>query len=292
MAAGILLEGVGVGHWTDSDAMTGCTVVVLPTGTVASGEIRGGAPATREFGLLHPGCTVTSLDAVVLSGGSAFGLAAGHGVAAELEAQGRGYETKAGPIPIVVGLSLFDLTLGRADVRPNAENGATALEDAQTRIGQPMRSGRLGAGVGATVGTWRGVEHRRRAGLGIAEVAHGDVRVIAIVVVNAVGDIDDGTGAQRLVEDPSVLDQPVAPLQNTTIGCVLTTAALDKNECHQLAQGAHDGLARAVYPTHTPADGDAFVAVTCGDVEAPLMETKALTVAAVERAIRSTASIS
>ena len=143
------IAGVRVGHWTDPSAETGCTVVLLPDGAIASGEVRGGAPATRDFALLEPGRIVERLDAVVLSGGSAYGLAACSGVMATLEAVGVGFETTGGVVPIVVGMSLYDLGTGDASVRPGPEQGAAAVAAA---TGDTVALGRIGAGAGATVG--------------------------------------------------------------------------------------------------------------------------------------------
>jgi L-aminopeptidase/D-esterase-like protein len=146
------VEGVRVGHWTDAEARTGCTVVLFPEGTVASGEVRGGAPATREFALLDPTRMVTRLDAVVLSGGSAFGLAAADGVMAHLAEAGVGFETVGGRVPIVVAMCLYDLAVGDPTVRPTAEHGRAAAAGAH---GGPVETGRVGAGTGATAPWWR-----------------------------------------------------------------------------------------------------------------------------------------
>ena len=160
------MDGVEVGHWTDPDARTGCTVVVLPEATVASGEVRGGAPATRDFALLEPGRLVDHVDAVVLSGGSAFGLAAADGVVDELEAQGRGFPTTAGAVPIVVAMALFDLGVGDASVRPDATAGRSAFQARTAHV----ETGSVGAGTGATVGKWRGPQAAIPGGLGAAAV--------------------------------------------------------------------------------------------------------------------------
>ncbi|OWY62487.1 peptidase S58 DmpA, partial [cyanobacterium TDX16] len=155
------VPGIRVGHWTDPIARTGCTVVLLPPGTAASCEVRGGAPATRELALLDPGALVPHVDAVVLSGGSAFGLATGDGVARWLEHQGRGFPTPAGPVPIVVGLSLFDLLEGDAKVRPGPEEGIAACDAAHDGA---VELGQVGAGTGATVDKWRHAREQARPG--------------------------------------------------------------------------------------------------------------------------------
>ncbi len=283
----ISIDGVGVGHHTDAEACTGCTVVLLPEGNTTSGEVRGGAPATRDFALLDPARAVTAVDAVVLSGGSAFGLAASGGVVDGLEKLGRGYETTHAAVPIVVGMSLYDLGVGRADVRPTAADGVTALDAALANAGHPFEVGRVGAGTGATVGNWLGADHAKRSGMGAGLAEDGDLFVAALVALNALGDVDDGGGSERFAEDPSVFAVPAESRENTTIGMIITNAALDKVGCHSLAQGAHDGLARSVFPSHTQSDGDAFVASSIGTYEAQPTLLRALAVSAVERAIRS-----
>jgi L-aminopeptidase/D-esterase-like protein len=304
------VSGVRVGHWTDSEAATGCTVVLLPPGVVASGEVRGGAPASREFALLDPGRTVGEIDAVVLSGGSAFGLAAADGVMSGLEADGRGYETRHGRVPIVVGLSLFDLGVGDGSVRPGPTEGAAAYRAAVDSPPGRHDIGLVGAGAGATVNKWFG--DPIPGGIGTAsvvvDVAVGDqpadvksadggereqatLVVAALVAVNAVGAIDDGT-FDGVIPPPV---RPPAEGENTTIGVVVTNAVIDKTQCHLLAQGAHDGLARSLLPAHTAADGDAIVVAATGelgrqtDAEANVdpMYLKALVEGVVCRAVRS-----
>lgn len=276
------VDGVTVGHWSDPEARTGCTVVLLPAGTTASGEIRGGAPASREFPLLDPQRVVSNVDAVVLTGGSAFGLAAADGVVAALEVEGRGVPTRSGPVPIVVAMALYDLGVGDADVRPDAAAGRSALRAA---VPDPA-VGAVGAGTGATVGTWRGREAATPGGLGIATVQRDDAVVTAIVACNAAGEIDDGTVVDAVVRDR--FDWPVGaePFTNTTIGVVVTNVRLDPTGCLVIAQGAHDGLARAIVPPHMRSDGDGFVAASTGVVDALVDDVRLMTVVAVERAVR------
>ena len=285
-----LVPGVTVGHWTNHDARTGCTVIRFPAGTVASGEVRGGAPASREFALLDPARTVDRIDAVVLSGGSAFGLAAADGVVAALEADGVGFETRHGVVPIVIGLSLYDLGVGDPKARPDASAGRAAFNVASA----DPEDGAVGAGAGATVGKWRGPEAARDAGLGIVTVAAAELMVSAVVAVNAVGDIDDGEAATAVADGEDVWPSVADPLEpNTVIGAVATNATLDKAGCLVVAQGAHDGLARAVFPPHMRSDGDAFVAASVGSVDASVDQVRMLAVVAVETAIRrSVASLS
>jgi L-aminopeptidase/D-esterase-like protein len=274
------VEGVLTGHWTDLDARTGCTVVILPEGTVASGEVRGGAPATREFDLLAPERLVSRLDAVVFSGGSAFGLAAADGVMRWCEEQGRGFATGAGPVPIVVGMSIFDLLVGDQSGRPTAEHGYLAASGAKAGAHEV---GAVGGGTGATFGKWRGRELAKPGGIAAATARDGVVVVSALVVVNAWGDIDDGT-------EPSwpetALTAPEQAFQNTTIGLIVTNARLDKVGCLLVAQGGHDGLARSLVPSHGRADGDAMVAAATGVVEASIDHVRFLATRVVERAVR------
>jgi L-aminopeptidase/D-esterase-like protein len=302
----IPIDGLRVGHYTDDTARTGCTVLLFPEGTVASGEVRGGAPATREFDLLAPERTVERLDALVLSGGSAFGLASGDGVVAHLADEGIGFPTGGGPVPIVVGLSLYDLLEGDGSVRPGPAEGRAAAEAAAPTVDAPVPTGLVGAGTGATVGTWRGRDHARPGGLGVAVVSHGSLTVAVVVAVNAAGDVGDPATSTAVADGvfrgwPDSGDLFTAspgagadagPRGNTTIGAVVTDAALAKGECLLLAQSAHDGLARAVFPPHMRSDGDAFVAAATGTVPrgngdgaADLDVLRVLTVAAVEQAV-------
>lgn len=295
------VPGVRVGHWTDPVARTGCTVVLFPEGTVASGEVRGGAPATRDFALLAPERTVDRIDAAVLSGGSAFGLAAADGVMGVLEEAGVGFRTPAGPVPIVVGLSLFDLLVGDPKVRPGAAEGAAA---ARAATDGPVPLGLVGAGGGATAGKWRGAEERVDTGLGGAVVRQGDLVVAALIAVNAFGAVHHGGAVPDDALDwvPEGFGPPAGgdagddgagqvpgAMQNTTIGVVATNARLDKVGCLVAAQGGHDGLGRAIVPPHTRVDGDALIVAATGAVAASVDTVRLLTVAAVERAVRSTA---
>ncbi len=270
------VDGVRVGHWSDPVARTGCTVVLFPDGTVASGEVRGGAPATREFALLDPSCMVHRIDGVVLTGGSAFGLASAHGVMEWLAEKGRGFETVGGVVPIVVAMGLFDLAVGDGSVRPGADQGRWAAEHATE---EPHAVGAVGAGTGATVAKWRGPEHRRAGGI-VTRTMEGDDGLVisALVAVNAFGE----PGASP---DDVVHGSTGEAFQNTTIGVVATNARIDKMGCHLAAQSAHDGLARSIAPSHTAADGDAFVVAATGRVDAELAVVRNLVTAAVAGAV-------
>ena len=282
------VDGVRVGHWTAADGHTGCTVVRLPEGTVASGEFRGGAPATRDAVLLAPDKTVTRMDAVVLSGRSVFGLAAVDGVLEVLSAEGIGLTTPGGPVPIVVGLGLFDLTQGDSTVRPGPDAGAAACRAASDG---PVAVGRIGAGAGATMGKWLGREHAVPGGLGTATTRAEGVTVSALVVVNAVGWIDDGTHAPVAPTRPVAVDASVGSTEygNTTIGVIVTDADLDKAGCHLVARAGHGGLSRALVPVHTTVDGDGLVAAATGRVPAAVDLVGWLATLAVEAAARAVA---
>jgi L-aminopeptidase/D-esterase-like protein len=291
------LAGVRVGHWTEPVARTGCTVVLFPEGTVASGEIRGGAPGTREWALLAPERTVARVDAVLLTGGSAFGLAAADGVMRWCEERGAGYPTSAGPVPIVVGAVVFDLDVGDARCRPGAEEGYVACQAAQPWPGPSLRrvaggeGGAVGAGTGAVVGRWRGEAGARPGGLGVAERVAGELVVGAVAVVNAVGEpVPLTRGRVPAGDELAHLGVPggqeVPSREATVIGVVVTNAQLTKAGCLLVAQSAHDGLARAIDPVHTSADGDGWVAAALGALDAPVDQVRVLAAAACEAAVR------
>ena len=274
------VAGVRVGHWTDEAARTGCTVVLFPAGTVASGEIRGGAPGTREFALLEPERRVDHLDAVVLTGGSAFGLASCDGVVRWCEERGLGFPTAAGPVPIVVGAVLFDLMTGDPAVRPGPDQGYAACVAATDG---PVLVGSVGAGTGATVGKWRGREHARPGGVGTATERDGALTVSALLAVNAWGDAT--AGGQRAALSPDI--SAGAAFENTTIGVIATNATLPKAACLLVAQSGHDGLARALEPVLASVDGDALVAASVGGADADVDRVRILAARAVEAAVRA-----
>jgi L-aminopeptidase/D-esterase-like protein len=286
------IAGIRVGHWTEPVARTGCSVVLFPAGTVASGEVRGGAPGTREWALLDPACLVGRIDAVALCGGSAFGLAACDGVARWSEERGLGVPTAGGPVPIVIGAVLFDLATGDPTVRPDAAAGYSACEAA---VAGPFEVGRVGAGTGATVNKWRGPEGIRPGGVGTATLrGPSDLVVSALIACNAWG----GIRGAAVSDVPAVAvpwDQPAATgttIGNTTIGVIATNARLDKLQCLLVARSGHDGLARALAPVHATVDGDALVAAATGAVALPeppggFELVRAMAAEAVEQATRS-----
>lgn len=281
------VAGLSVGHFTHPQRATGCTVLLCPQGAVAGVDVRGGAPGTRETDLLRPENTVDRVHALLLSGGSAFGLDAAGGVMRWLEERGHGFAVGAVRVPIVPAAVIFDLWHGDAHIRPDAAAGHAACVAASTL---PPEQGSVGAGAGATVGKLFGIERAMAGGIGAASVRVGGITVAALVVVNATGDVIDpasgeplagarkGPASRQLLHTTPALLRGELPewLQTgaaTTIGVVATDAALDKAQCTKLAAMAHDGLARSLSPIHTPFDGDtmfAFATGSASSIAAPL----------------------
>jgi len=272
------IPGLKVGHFTLSERPTGCTVVLAEAGAVGGVDVRGGAPGTRETALLDPVNTVQEVHAVVLSGGSAFGLDAASGVVRYLDERDIGYRVGEIRVPIVVGAILYDLSVGDdPSIRPDADCGYRAASRA---IAETSAEGNVGAGAGATVGKMRGMAHAMKGGVGTASITlDNGLTVAAIVAVNAVGDIidpatgsviagvrtEDGRGLAdaRLLLRAGALNEPQSGA-NTTIGVVATNATLTKAEATKVAQMAQDGLARTIYPAHTPGDGDTVFSLAMG----------------------------
>jgi L-aminopeptidase/D-esterase-like protein len=280
------VPGIRVGHWTDRVGCTGCTVVLCPPGTVGSGEVRGGAPGTRETDLLRPGTLVQEVHAVLLTGGSAFGLAAADGVMTWLEARGIGFDTEVARVPIVPAAVLFDLSVGDAAARPGAEAGAAAC-DAAAGDSADVEEGSVGAGTGATVAKLRGMDGAWKGGVGSASRQEGDLIVGALAAVNALGEILDDDGAVLAgSRTPSEEAVPPPDGTHTTLVVVATNAALTKERAHLLSLAGHDGLSTAVRPSHTMRDGDTVFALATGAVEARQVEVEALASRAVAEAIR------
>jgi L-aminopeptidase/D-esterase-like protein len=304
------VPGIRVGHATLAERPTGCTVVLVEAGAVGGVDVRGGAPGTRETDVLDPVNSVAVVHAVVLSGGSAFGLDVSSGVVRYLEERGVGFETSVARVPIVVQAILFDLGVGGdPSVRPGATCGYEAAARAE---GGRVPEGSVGAGAGATVGKLRGMARAMRGGVGTAAVTLGSgLTVAALVAVNAIGDVidpatgrvlagvrtQDGTGladARTLLRADAV--QP-NPLENTTIGVVATNALLTKAEVTKVAQMAQDGYARAIYPAHGAWDGDVVFALAtgsfAGDADLTLIGALAADVMAeaIVRAVRSASGI-
>jgi len=258
------IAGILVGHYTDAIAQTGCTVVVLPDSAVVAGEVRGAAPATREYALLAPGMSAQHAHAIVLTGGSAFGLATADGVMDALEEQGRGYPTSAGVVPIVPAAVLYDLAVGDSTARPASEHGRAAFDAAMP---DPVATGLVGAGTGATCGKWRG--ERIPGGLGSAAVKVGDATVAALVAVNALGDVFTLEG-DSLTGGPAVAGPRAEPPadQNTTLAIVATDAVLSRPQLSRLLVRAHDAFGACLRPAHTAFDGDLCFAVSAGQMQA------------------------
>lgn len=292
----LIPAGFEVGHHTNLRAATGCTVILAPErGAVASGEVRGGGPGTRETDLLSPSSGARDVHAVLLTGGSAYGLAAADGVVRWLEANGRGYATRIGHVvPLVPAAVVFDLPLGDPAVRPGAIEGAAACVAATVAV----ERGTVGAGTGCAVGKLHGPDGWTKGGVGFASEDVAGCRVSVLAVVNAFGDV--------LAEDGSVLAgvrtgegfTPTADLlrrgehtdvtarEATTLVCVMTDASLTKLDAWLLARAANTGTARAVDPAHTSVDGDAAFVLAAGDVEADPLLLAAIIPHVVAAAIR------
>jgi L-aminopeptidase/D-esterase-like protein len=301
------VPGILVGHASDDQALTGCTVILCEAGAVGGVDQRGGAPGTREVDSMHPMHLVQKAHAVVLAGGSAFGLDAASGVVRYLEERGAGFDVGVAKVPIVPAAILFDLAIGRADVRPDAQMGYQACLNASA---DKMAEGNFGAGAGATVGKILGPTQATKSGIGSASIAAGALIVGAVAAVNAFGDVIDPASGRvlagaRLPSHPT--GAPPAALfadtlevmktfaagiaaeppqsANTVIGVVATNADLTKEEINKVAQMAHDGLARAIRPAHTMVDGDTLFSLATGQVKSDVNLVGALAAEVVSQAI-------
>lgn len=294
------VAGMLVGHETHLEGGTGCTVVLCPEGTVGGVDVRGGAPGTRETDLLQPYNHVDVIHAVVLAGGSAYGLAAADGVMHYLEERDTGYLAQSGFIvPIVPAAILFDLPVGEPGIRPDAEMGYAACAAATDA---PVEQGTIGAGTGCRIGAMFGNERATKGGVGSAAIqVTGDLVVAALVAVNAVGDVlaENGEILAGVREAPDsdqfigmlnllrhIPSPPQSPHENTIIGVVATNARLTKAHANKVAQMAHDGVARAVNPSHTMHDGDTIFTLATGEVNANVTLVGAFAAEAMMQAIR------
>jgi L-aminopeptidase/D-esterase-like protein len=265
-----------IGHYTDKENITGCTVILCPNDTVASCYISGSAPGSRELALLDPARKINAIHGLLLTGGSAFGLNAAAGVVQYLEENKIGYETHFGLVPIVPAAVIYDLNMGNNKIRPTAENAYYACRNASEDFNL---QGSIGAGTGATVGKWSGIPNAMKGGLGFSSISFEDVYVHAISIVNSVGDVIDEGGKiiagaidseGRFIADgnPSVRWSPpkVGFSENTVLSAILTNAKLSKLEANTLSRRAQNGLARAIIPASTSYDGDVIFSLASGHV--------------------------
>lgn len=269
------VRGIEVGHAQDEEALTGCTVIMCRKGAVAGVDVRGGAPGTRETDLLDPVNLVEKVHAVVLAGGSAYGLDAATGVMRYLEENKIGLDTGPAKVPIVPAAILYDLGLGRADVRPDAAMGYRAATSASSA---PPAEGNVGAGTGASVGKIRGMQFAMKSGIGTWSIDVNGVIIGALVAVNAIGDVVDPKSGKLIagLRSGATLawmktgQMRSAVKSNTVIGVVATNAKLTKAAATKVAQMAQDGLARVIRPAHTLFDGDTIFALATGEKKADI----------------------
>lgn len=275
------IKGIQIGQTEDVQAGTGCTVIICKDGATAGVDVRGGAPATRETDLLNPLNKVQSIHAVVLSGGSAFGLDAASGVMQYLEERDCGFDTGVARVPIVCGASLFDLAVGSSKIRPDKKMGYQACVNSELNI--PIQEGNYGAGCGASVGKILGPQYAMKGGIGTSAMQIGQLQVGAIVAVNACGNVVDYqtqellAGAYhaesgKIIQANQMIYEQVQDLHsfpngNTTIGCIITNAKLDKAQCTKIAGIAHNGYALAIWPVHTMSDGDTIFVLSTNEIE-------------------------
>jgi L-aminopeptidase/D-esterase-like protein len=285
------IPGIKVGHWTDFEGRTGCTVVVLPEPNVTTVEVRGGAPGTRETDLLAVGSRIEQVQAILLTGGSAFGLAAADGVVRELETDGRGHQTPVVRVPLVPAAVVFDLSPEGEGKRPGPEEGAAAYRAA---VSDPVAMGRVGAGAGTSSAKWRGFELKVPTGVGSAVTDTGDGHIVgALVVLNPVGDVftlegESLTGGSLVPPPPALLPRP---LVNTTLVVVATSSSFTRADLIHMRIRAHDAIGACIRPSHTRYDGDVVFVTACGSTPGDLdLAAEAAFVAtgrAIEAAVRA-----
>lgn len=295
------IPGICIGQTENADAATGCTVIIAKDGMDAGVDIRGGGPSSRETPLLDARTTNNRIHAVVFAGGSSFGLGAADGVMQCLEEQGIGFDVGVTKVPLVVQSDIFDLTVGRADVRPDRAMGYTA---ARTALEAPnYKDGSFGAGCGASVGKLKGIGYAMKSGIGSFAYQTGELIVGAVVVVNSLGDVKDfKTGrliAGILNDDKKSIGSSYEVLKgsytvtenkfisNTTIGAVITNARFDKYALARIAAMGHNGIVRSIDPVNTTADGDSLYAVSVGDVTADMDVVGSIACDVVSRAIEN-----
>jgi L-aminopeptidase/D-esterase-like protein len=294
------IEDIKVGHEQNVEAGTGCTVVICEKGATAGIDVRGGAPGTRESDLLNPVNLVEKIHAVMLAGGSAFGLDAAAGAMRYLEERSIGFDVQVTTVPIVCGAVLFDLAIGDHTIRPDKEMGYQACRNASRGV---CAEGNVGAGTGATVGKILGMARAMKSGLGCHAIQIGALRIGALVAVNCLGDVLDPETGERLAglvneeqtafgDTEAVMVQSYADKKNlfagnTTIGVIATNAVLNKSQATKLASMAHDGYARTMRPAHSMFDGDTIFTMATGHVEADLSVIGLLSARVMERAVIS-----
>jgi L-aminopeptidase/D-esterase-like protein len=290
-----MLDRFKIGHYTDKSNGTGCTVIFPPEETIVSASVRGASPGTRELALLSPERKLNHINALMLTGGSAFGLSAAQGVVEFLEKKNLGYQTKYGVVPIVPAAVIFDLNIGNPSVRPTAENAWEASKQARYNNDE---SGCVGAGTGATVGKWNGIACAMKAGIGMASISHGDLEVTALTVVNSVGDIIDRKGnilagaiddSHRFIANDDSKkhwgNPAVGMAENTVLAVIMTNAIMNKQQVYYLAERAHYGIARRIEPSHTSYDGDITFVLAFPGVKIAIDSVSAIAVHAVEESI-------
>ena len=294
------MDGVSIGHAQNDEAKTGVSVVYFKNGAQAGCDISGGGPASRETPLTSSMTADNPLNAVVLSGGSAFGLAASDGVMRCLEERGIGFDTGFAKVPLVCQSCIFDLGYGKSDVRPDADMGYEACIKALEGCDDSM--GNIGAGTGASVGKLLGMKQATKAGLGVHAIQIGDLKIAAIVVVNAFGDIFDSSNAQKIagLMDPerkvfwdleeTFVKMVTTPQNlfktNTTIGCVVCNAKFDKAKLNKIASMTRNAYARCINPVGTMADGDSIYACSIGEVVSDVNVVGSLSAKVMEQAIK------
>lgn len=290
------VKGIKVGQVQDTEGLTGCTVVICEEGATCGVDVRGSAPGTRETDLLDPINMIQKVHAVVLSGGSAFGLESTCGVSKYLEEHNIGFDVGVAKVPIVVGAVLFDLIVGDPKCRPNIDMGYKACEVAKDK---ELRQGNYGAGCGATVGKIRGPEYCMKGGIGSYSIKlENGLVVSALVAVNAFGDVyEDGKLIAGVLDDSKkknlstydILKEGFSKggfsIDNTTIGVVVTNAKLDKAGCKKVSQVAHNGYAKSIFPIHTPHDGDTIFTMATGEIESDITLISSIATEVVEKSV-------
>lgn len=294
------IENIRIGHAQDMEHATGCTVIICENGAPAGVDVRGGGPASRETELLRPVADCTGIHALLLSGGSAFGLDAAGGVMEYLEERNIGFDVGVTKVPLVCESCLFDLNVANHRIRPDKKMGYEAC--IQSEQNKPVM-GNVGAGTGASVGKLGGIQTAMKSGLGMYAVQLGDLKIGAIVAVNALGDVYDYKTGKRLAgmrtndgKDWADSEQVLYKLynqkknlfhQNTTIGAIITNAKFDKTHMNKIAAMAQNGYARSIRPVHTTADGDSIYALSVGEIEADLNVTGTLAAQVMAEAIKN-----